>query len=448
MKQIKYIFKITESHTHTGSHRCSDGWKYNYIDSVKVEGPFLSEPLNIPFQDLIMMRNKATEIIVKNTSHEEDYEWAEGYTANCSSVRVSGFEFATYCNHILEKKYKIQLTIGTLEDCIIPFDTHPTNGILKLLDDARKKVCESISDDRSTKQKEIAMLTKRIEDIKSEIQIINSEKYSNEKNLCAIYEILKENYAAFDLNRPIYKDYFPLDVALFCDDEILIETLIKCKACRYSGVYNPVISSRIGDYSHIIHILQSDIIKKSDVQLIYKQLSIVPREELIQLISLDFNEVVREDVILLDSMQKNMLIEGLEKYYQSATEWDNHGRYTSEYLLTELCKRKDYSLANKVYYWLYNLSYRAIDFDNMLQISFQYGNLELIKSISPFELITKITDRMEYSSTHKCLTYDPWGDKLALKWEYEPYIKEECIGKEMCEFILDQITNHSGKYCI
>lgn len=40
MKEIKYIFKVTDSHLHTGSHRCSDGWKYNFIDSTTVEGPF------------------------------------------------------------------------------------------------------------------------------------------------------------------------------------------------------------------------------------------------------------------------------------------------------------------------------------------------------------------------------------------------------------------------
>jgi len=448
VKQIKYIFKVIDSHTHTGSHRCSDGWKYNYVDSTVVEGPFLSEPLNISYQDLIMMRNHAIEIIKNNTSHEEDYEWAEGYTSNYSNLRIADFGFGSYCNLVLENKYKIHLSLGTVDDCNVPFDTHIYNGIMKLMDDNVEKVRITINNDISSKQKEIAALTKRIEDIKSEMQYINSVAYFDEANIRGIYEILRDNLIAFEVNKPVYKDLYPLDIALFCEDDNLVETLIEQNAHKYSGAYNPLISSRIGDYDHIINILNTEKVKKSDVQLIYRQLSLSTREELIQLISADSREVVLGDMILLDSSQKEIIVNGLSKYYNYATEWDNHGRYSSEFLLSELCRKNEHSLANKVYYWLQSLSHRSIDIDNMLQISFQYGNLEFIKSISPYELITKITDRMEYSYTQKCLIYDPWGDKLAIRWEYEPYIKEECIGKEMCEFILDQINNHSGRYCI
>ncbi len=184
------------------------------------------------------------------------------------------------------------------------------------------------------------------------------------------------------------------------------------------------------------------------MKLVYKQFSLISNQELAQFISGDTIEIIRDGRILLNREQKKSLVDGLTRYYEKACEWDNHGRYTSEYLLIELCKRKDFDMANRLYYWLQQISHRSIDFENMLQISFQYGNLALINTLSAYELITQITDRMKYSYAHKRLIYDSWGDKLALKWEYEPYIKEECIGKELCDFIHDQIDNHSSKYCL
>ncbi len=92
MKEIKYIFKVTDSHLHTGSHRCSDGWKYNFIDSTTVEGPFFSTPLNISYQDLVLLRKRAKEIIEKHSSEERDYEWAEGYTQTIRKLMSKGLD--------------------------------------------------------------------------------------------------------------------------------------------------------------------------------------------------------------------------------------------------------------------------------------------------------------------------------------------------------------------
>ena len=144
------------------------------------------------------------------------------------------------------------MSLGTVDDCNVPFDTHIYNGIMKLMDDNVEKVRITINNDISSKQKEIAALTKRIEDIKSEMQYINSVAYFDEANIRGIYEILRDNLIAFEVNIPVYKDLYPLDIALFCEDDNLVETLIEQKAHKYSGAYNPLISSRIGDYDHII----------------------------------------------------------------------------------------------------------------------------------------------------------------------------------------------------
>lgn len=160
-----------------------------------------------------------------------------------------------------------------------------------------------------------------------------------------------------------YRQIYPLDIALFCEDDNLVETLIEQKVHKYSGAYNPLISSRIGDYDHIINILNTEKVKKSDVQLIYRQLSLSTREELIQLISADSREVVLGDMILLDSSQKEIIVNGLSKYYNYATEWDNHGRYSSEFLLSELCRKKST-------HWLikYIIGYRVFLIDQLILI--------------------------------------------------------------------------------
>lgn len=82
----------------------------------------------------------------------------------------------------------------------------------------------------------------------------------------------------------------------------------------------------------------------------------------------------------------------------------------------------------------------------MLLLSFEYGNIEFINRWDLWSLVNDITDRFRYSYAFNRLEFDSWGDVLRLKWNFEPYVKPENIGKELYDKIIDQIENHSQNY--
>ena len=245
MKKIKGTFNYYFSHTNSGSHRTSNGFKYHYYDTRGVKGPFFDQIVPLSFQDLNKLRNFASEVNSKHYYCEDDYEWAESYIPDESSESNEDF------------------------------------GLCQFYHDKLK-----------------------------------------------IYALVKSYYNKRGYQSSFDRAMDPIKVAL--------ENSLKVKDfCKANYIY-------------------------------------------------DFSQ--------------------------------RHRFYT------------------------------GFDDEDMLSLSFEYGNIEFINRWDLWSLVNDITDRFRYSYAFKCLEFDRWGDVLRLKWNFEPYVKPENIGKELYDKIIDQIENHSQNY--
>ena len=125
MKEIKGTFNCYYSHTHKGSHRTSDGFKYYYEDITDVRGPYFDQIIPLSYQDLIKLRDFASEVNSKYYNRIEDYELADCYTPNESSDCNKDFGLCQFFNENFSQQYDITLINGTLQECAIHINEMP-----------------------------------------------------------------------------------------------------------------------------------------------------------------------------------------------------------------------------------------------------------------------------------------------------------------------------------
>lgn len=437
MKEIKGTFNYYFSHIHKGSHRSSDGFKYSYEDTIGVSGPFFDQTIPLSYQDLIRLRNFAYVVNSKYYHHVEDYEFADCYTPNESSDCNKDFGLCQFFNENFSQQYDITLINGTLQECTIHLNEMPA---LKCFTTAYNDAQAFQNLKRDEIQSEIIQITRKLSELKNNLQMIESSQTFQEILLKELYTPLQRNINLFKLNEPFYSKLYPLDIALFNHDEILVDSLISNGAYQYSGEFDPMLSAKCGNFSKILDIVNKMELSSIDILNIFNQIASLSDVEFYALFE-SKSDLIRNGRILLSYFDKLKIYFSVKNYYI------NHSSFEKEpikFVVQNLMKMKDYIKAN----YIYDFSQRILLFtsfneDDMLQLSFMYGNIEFVKRWDIWNLVHTITERVSYSSFYKRLVPDSDGDILQLRWNFEPYVKPENIGQELYEQITEQIKKYS-----
>lgn len=445
MKEIKGTFNYYFSHIHNGSHRTSDGFKYRYCDTYGVDGPYFNVKLSLSYQDLFLLNRFANSIKTKYFSQEEDYEWAESYTSNETSNDSRDLGLCEFFNENFSEKYDILLSDGCLEECIYSIDEMPS---MKCFKEAFQKSSDFQQEEKEKLQHQIAQIKHQLSNLEHDLTTVESSDTFDNKLLSTLHIPLKDNPQIFDLNRPFFKNFFPLDVAIHNQDEELIDELISNGAYSYSSELIPDISARCGDFVKALALLKTTPVSVKDIFKIFMLIALLPNVEIISFFE-NKSDLVRDERILISYWDKLRLLVCIKNYYYTRGYQSPSDKYREPFriVMDFLLKAGNLQRANYIYTVSKKHHYNfGFDEDSMLELSFKYGNIDFLNKIDLWTLVSSITDTVKYSYAFKRYEYDPWGDKLSFKWNFEPYIKPEIIGDELYNKIMDQVENHSSSY--
>ena len=435
MKEIKGTFNYYFTHTHRGSHRSSDGFKYTYEDITGVSGPYFDQIIPLSYQDLIKLRDFASEVNSKYYNRIEDYELADCYTPNESSDCNKDFGLCQFFNENFSQQYDITLINGTLQECAIHINEMPA---LKCFTIAYNEALAFQKSKRDKIQSEIVQISRKLSELKNNLQIIDSSQTFQEILLKELYIPLQKNINLFDLNEPFYSKLYPLDIALFNHDEILVDALIANGAYQYSSEFDSILSAKCGNFNKILDIISEKELSSIDILNIFNQIVALPDVEFYSLFK-SKSDLIRNGRVLLSYFDKLKIYFSVKDYYVNHSSFEKD-KEPIKIILVKLMKMKEYKKAN----FIYDFPNRMLSFTNfieydMLQLSFMYGNIEFIKRWDLWSLVHSITENNCYSNFYERLVPDSDGDILQLRWDFEPYVKPENIGQELYEQIINQI---------
>lgn len=436
MKEIKGTFNYYFSHTHRGSHRTSDGFAYHYYDIREVRGLFFDQIIPLSFQDLIKLRNFASEVNSKHYYCEDDYEWAESYTPDESSESNEDFGLRQFFNENYSRQYDIILVSGTLNECTIHIDEMPP---LKCFNIAYNNVLADQELKRKEIQSEIYQLKQRLLELENNLKTNDSSKTLQDRLLKELYAPLKENMNLFELNEPFYDKLYPLDIAIFNNDESLLNALIVNGAFQYSSEFDPVLSAKCGNFNKVLNMVEDRELSQKDVLDILSLIMYLPESEFHSLFESKM-DLIRDGRVLLFYHDKLKIYALVKSYYNKRGYQSYFDRAMDpiKVALENSLKVKDFCKANYIYdFSQCHRFYTGLNDEDMLSLSFEYGNIEFINRWDLWSLVNDITERFEF---------DRRGNVLCLKWNFQPYVKPENIGKELYDKIIDQIENHSQNY--
>lgn len=436
MKEIKGTFNYYFSHTHRGSHRTSDGFAYHYYDIREVRGPFFDQIIPLSFQDLNKLRNFASEVNSKHYYCEDDHEWAESYTPDESSESNEDFGLCQFFNENYSRKYDIILVSGTLNECTIHIDEMPP---LKCFNIAYNNVLADQELKRKEIQSEIYQLKQRLLELENNLKTNDSSKTLQDRLLKELYAPLKENMNLFELNEPFYDKLYPLDIAKFNNDESLLNALIVNGAFQYSSKFDPVLSAKCGNFNKVLNMVEDRELSQKDVLDILRLIMYLPESEFHSLFESKM-DLIRDGRVLLFYHDKIKIYALVKSYYNKRGYQSSFDRAMDpiEVALEKALKVKDFCKANYIYdFSKRHRFYTGLNDEDMLSLSFEYGNIEFINRWDLWSLVNDITERFEF---------DRRGNVLCLKWNFQPYVTPENIGKELYDKIIDQIENHSQNY--
>lgn len=436
MKEIKGTFNYYFSHTHRGSHRTSDGFAYHYYDIREVRGPFFDQIIPLSFQDLNKLRNFASEVNSKHYYCEDDHEWAESYTPDESSESNEDFGLCQFFNENYSRKYDIILVSGTLNECTIHIDEMPP---LKCFNIAYNNVLADQELKKKEIQSEIYQLKQRLLELENNLKTNDSSKTLQDRLLKELYAPLKENMNLFELNEPFYDKLYPLDIAKFNNDESLLNALIVNGAFQYSSKFDPVLSAKCGNFNKVLNMVEDRELSQKDVLDILRLIMYLPESEFHSLFESKM-DLIRDGRVLLFYHDKIKIYALVKSYYNKRGYQSSFDRAMDpiEVALEKALKVKDFCKANYIYdFSKRHRFYTGLNDEDMLSLSFEYGNIEFINRWDLWSLVNDITERFEF---------DRRGNVLCLKWNFQPYVTPENIGKELYDKIIDQIENHSQNY--
>ena len=444
MKEIKATYLISSSHTHCGSHRTSDGFKYKYRDMTQIMGPYFSEPLNISYQDMMEIEHFSSRIKEERYECEEDYEWAESYKPDNSQEIEADLGLCAFFEKNFSKKYDIKLIIGNKAECSL--DIEKANPLFGSTKEIILSCYTKRQEDIKNIELQIKQLENQIKQLQSSISDLSSHSGIVSYYYNGLYELAKLNPQNFEVDKPLVNSIYPLDIAVAQKDEALISLLVKRKGCKYSGVLRPILSAQIGEIQHCIALFQKETISDKDIADFFQFLVALPSNEFYSFISDDTNNIFRDGELIASVEDCKFLINGLQRFqhergYRSPLDKDPGIEF-----INNLLKDKEFDKANKAYYWLRKKCSYYIDDEKILELSFQYGNMKYLYTFSLWELVHKITEPYSYSYYYKCYQPDRFGNTLKLKWNFERYVSPEYIGIELYNKIIDQIENHSSNY--
>lgn len=443
MKEIKGTFNYYFSHVHRGSHRTSNGFKYNYYDTRGVSGPFFDQIIPLSYQDLIKLRTFASEVNSKYYYYEEDYEWAESYTPNASSEQNKDFGLCKFFNEHYSQQYGIILINGTLKECSIHIDEMPPLKCFKI---AYNDAQTSQKLKKKEIQSEIAQITQKLLKLNDNLKIIDSSQTFQEILLKELYVPLKRNIHMFELNEPFFLKLYPLDIAISNHDESLLDALIANGAYQYNSEFDPSLSAKCGNFCKVFDIINKMELLRIDILNIYNLIVSLPDAEFYSLFE-SKSDLIRNGRVLLSYRDKFKIFFSIRTYYKKRVYKPSFDIEPIRVILENLMRTKNFSKANYIYdFFKSNFLFTGFYKDDMLLLSFEYGDIEYIKRWDIRNLINYITDRFSYSVGFNELVFDRRGNVLCLKEDFEPYVTPENIGKELYNQIIDQIKNHSSKY--
>lgn len=278
----------------------------------------------------------------------------------------------------------------------------------------------------------------RIYRTSTNLQIIDSSQTFQEILLKELYIPLQKNINLFELNEPFYSKLFPLDIALFNHDEILVDALIANGAYQYSSEFDSILSAECGNFNKILDIISEKELSSIDILNIFNQIVALPDVEFYSLFK-SKSDLIRNGRVLLSYFDKLKIYFSVKDYYVNHSSFEID-KEPIKIILVKLMKMKEYKKAN----FIYDFPNRMLFFTNfieydMLQLSFMYGNIEFIKRWDLWSLVHTITENYGYSNFYERLVPDSDGDILQLRWDFETYVKPENIGQELYEQIINQI---------
>ena len=389
------------------------------------------------FQDLIKLRNFASEVNSKHYYCEDDHEWAESYTPDESSESNEDFGLRQFFNENYSRQYDIILVSGTLNECTIHIDEMPP---LKCFNIAYNNVLADQKLKRKEIQSEIYQLKQRLLKLENNLKTNDSSKTLQDRLLKELYAPLKENMNLFELNEPFFYDkLYPLDIAIFNNDESLLNALIVNGAFQYSSEFDPVLSAKCGNFNKVLNMVEDRELSQKDVLDILSLIMYLPESEFHSLFESKM-DLIRDGRVLLFYHDKLKIYALVKSYYNKRGYQSSFDRAKEpiEVALENSLKVKDFCKANYIYdFSKRHRFYTGFDDEDMLSLSFKYGNIEFINRWDLWSLVNDITERFEF---------DRRGNVLCLKWNFQPYVKPENIGKELYDKIIDQIENHSQNY--
>lgn len=338
MKKIKGTFNYYFSHTHRGSHRTSNGFKYHYYDTRGVKGPFFDQIIPLSYQDLIKLRNFASEVNSKHYYCEEDYEWAEGYTPNESSDSNEDFGLCQFFNENYSRQYDIILVSGTLNECTIHIGEMPP---LKCFNIAYNNALADQELKREEIQSEINQLKQRLLELENNLKTNDSSKTLQDRLLKELYAPLKENMNLFELNKPFYDKLYPLDIAIFNNDESLLNALIVNGAFQYSSEFDPILSAKCGNFNKVLNMVEDRELSQKDVLDILSLIMSLPESEFHSLFE-SKTDLIRDGRVLLFYHDKLKIYALVKSYYNYRAQNEAYKEVNGEkqrktLLVKELC---------------------------------------------------------------------------------------------------------------
>lgn len=254
-----------------------------------------------------------------------------------------------------------------------------------------------------------------------------------------LLEPLKSNIRLFDMNLPFCDNLYPLDIAIHTNDGLL-NSLVENGAFHYSSEFNPHISAKTGNFAKALELLRSNPVTDDSIIKVLTFIISLPDTEFYALLENKRSDLKRNGCILITYFEKLRLLVIMRDFFF-------RDKTPLKRAIESLLQARAFAKANYVFDRARELCL-YIGEEDMLEASFRYGNIEYINRWDLWNLVNTITERFKYSHAFARLEYDSRGDILKFKWNFEPYVKPENIGNEMYHKIMDEIENHSSRYCI
>lgn len=151
-------------------------------------------------------------------------------------------------------------------------------------------------------------------ELENNLKTNDSSKTLQDRLLKELYAPLKENMNLFELNKPFYDKLYPLDIAIFNNDESLLNALIVNGAFQYSSEFDPILSAKCGNFNKVLNMVEDRELSQKDVLDLLSLIMSLPESEFHSLFE-SKTDLIRDGRVLLFYHDKLKIYSLVKSYY-------------------------------------------------------------------------------------------------------------------------------------